>query len=132
LVVKIKLYLGVAILIMVSLMFVSCDIYWPAVISGGCRYVDIPGTARITSTETVDQKIEKYTVGVTFDFVPDNPAAIDNYRYPNCKDTGQQLRISARWAQEHRLKEGSELSCVRSEITHGTCTPVNFRFTDYD
>jgi len=102
--------------------------YMP-VAGGQCEYVDIPGIARVVS---VKQGSSEDTVEVTFNFVPNNPAAIDDYMFPNYEDTGQCLYVTKTGALERGLIEGSEHGCVRLEMTAGTCAPVVFQFTDFD
>ncbi|MDD5093552.1 MAG: serpin family protein [Dehalococcoidia bacterium] len=107
-----------------------------SVVGGPCKYTDIPGTARITSIKDADPNSANCNdaVEVIFDFTPDSPSAIDTYSFPNWKDTNQSLTFgggmnpSREWVEKQGLKEGSELACIRSEITEGTCTPVIFSF----
>ena len=132
--VKVKLYLGVVILVIVVLMFSACS----DIVGGPCEYVDIPGTARVVLVKEAAQADSncKDAVEVIFDFVPDDPAAIDDYLFPNWEDTDQRLTVGGgmnppkTWVLEQGLTEGSEHRCLRSEITKGTCTPVIFRFPE--
>ena len=121
---------------MVTLMFGACS----EIVGGPCEYVDIPGTARVVLVKEA-APIEsncKDAVEVIFDFVPDNPAIIDDYLFPNWEDTGQRLTVGGgmnppkTWVLAQGLTEGSEHRCIRSEITKGTCTPVIFRFPEID
>ena len=108
----------------------------PHAVGGPCEYVDIPGIAKIVSVKeapSTEYNCAK-AVQVTFDFVPNDPAAVKSYRFPNWKDTGCHFTVGGgmnppkAWVLERGLVEGSEHACVRSEITKGTCTPVNFSF----
>jgi hypothetical protein len=134
--VKAKLHFGVVVLIMVALMFGACS----DIVGGPCEYVDIPGIARVVSANEADPADFncKNAVEVIFDFIPDDPAAIDDYLFPTSKDTGKRLTVGSgmnppkTWVLEQGLTEGSEHSCIRREITKGTCTPVIFHFPDID
>jgi hypothetical protein len=136
---KVKLCLAAVILMIAAMMFGACSktVSGPP-IGGPCQYVDIPGIAKIVSVE--DAAPTDYNcanvVKVTFDFVPNNLAAVDNYRHPSWEDTGNHFTVGAgmnppkTWVLEQGLIEGSEHACVRSEITAGTCTPVIFSFPE--
>jgi len=109
-------------------------------VGGECHYDDIDGVARIVSVSDADSVTSdcKYTVEITFDFVPTDPSAPDHYRFPNWQDTGQHLTVGGgmnpprAWAEAQGLTEGSEHHCIRSEINEGTCTPVIFLLPDID
>ena len=108
----------------------------PARVGGPCTYTDIPGTAKIVSVKPAPA--DGYNCGknaeVTFDFSPSDPAAASSYRIPNMKDTGRHYTVGGgmnppkAWVDEQGLTEGSQQSCIRSEETAGTCTPVIFSF----
>ena len=110
------------------------------IVGGPCEYVDIPGVATIVSVENAPPEDYncKNAVVVTFDFVPDDPGAVDNYLFPNWSDTGQHLTVGGgmnpplQWVLLQGLSKGSKHRCERSEITDGTCTPVCFSFPDID
>ena len=89
-------------------------------IGGPCQYVDIPSIARVLSVEEADPTEYNCAnaVKVTFDFAPNNPAAVDNYRFPKWR-----IQVITLWLVPG-LVEGNKHACVRSEITGGTCTPV--------
>ena len=139
--VKARLYLVVAVLVLVAVMLGACSkaVSGP-VVGGHCQYVDIPGVARIASIEeaaSTDYNCAN-AVKVTFDFVPNDPAAVNNYHFPSWGDKGQSFAVGAGmnppkiWVLEQGLTEGSEHACVRSEITKGTCTPVIFSFPEIE
>lgn len=135
---KAKLGLVVLILLIAAVMSGACSKPVGPRIGGPCTYKDIPGTATIVSVEAApsDEYNCANAVKVTFDFVPNDPAAIAGYRFPTWKDTGNSFTISGgmnppkNWAMEQGLTAGSEHACVRSEITGGTCTPVGFSFPE--
>jgi len=107
-------------------------------VGGSCQYMDIPGIATIVSVETAPTT--DYNCGnavrVIFDFVPNDPAAINNYRFLSWLDTGNYFTVGAgmnppqTWVLQQGLTAGSQHACVRSEITSGACTPVIFSFPD--
>jgi len=107
---------------------------------GGCSYVQIEGLARIVSIAAPEN--DEYNcadaVKVTFDFAPQDPAAVNHYFMPAWSDKGQHLTVLAGanpprgWVLLQGLAEGSEHECVRNEITKGTCTPVIFEFPKTD
>jgi len=104
-------------------------------IGGGCKYVEVPGIARITSVETAPSGEYhcKDAVKVTFDFIPNDPAAASSFRFPKWPGTftvGAGMNPPRAWVLERGLTVGSEHACIRSEITAGPCTPVGFRLTD--
>jgi len=151
---KAKLCMAVMILATAAMMFGACSqavvsppvvgppVVGPPVsgppIGGPCTYVDIPGIAKIVSVEKAPST--EYNCAdaakVIFDFVPNDPAAIDHYRHPSWKDTGNSFTLSGgmnppkTWAMERGLTVGSVHACVRSESTGGTCTPVTFSFPE--
>jgi len=137
--VKARLSLVMVVLVLVAVMLGACSkaVSGPTV-GGPCQYVDVPGVARIVSV--VEAASTDYNcanaVKVTFDFVPNDPTAVNNYRFPNWEGKGQCFMVGAgmnppkSWVLEQGLTEGSEHACVRSEITKGTCTPVIFSFPE--
>lgn len=134
---KAKLCMAGVILVASAIMFgASCKPASSPPVGGPCTYVDIPGTAKIVSvTEAPSKEYNCMSaVKVTFDFVPNDPAAANHYRYPSWKDTGNHFTLGAgmnppkTWALEQGLTEGSQHACVRSESTGGSCTPVTFSF----
>ena len=146
---KAKLCMAVVILAIVAMMFGACSkaasgppVSNPPVsgppVGGPCPYVDIPGIARIVSVEKAPSTEYNCAdaVKVTFDFVPNDPAAVDHYRHPSWKDTGNSFTLSRgmnppkTWVLERGLIVGSEHACVRSESTAGACTPVMFTFPE--
>jgi hypothetical protein len=135
--VKMKLYLFVPIILIAVIMLGACSKTAPPV-GGPCTYKDILGKATIVSVEPAppDEYNCADAVQVTFDFVPNDPAAVANYRVPTWKDTGNHFTVGAgmnppiNWAQSQGLTAGSVHTCVRSEIASGTCTPVIFSFPE--
>ena len=83
--VKVRLYLGVVMLVMVTLMFGACS----EIVGGPCKYVDIPGNVRIVSVkEAVSTESNcKNAVEVIFDFVPLNPAIPGRPDSPGARGT---------------------------------------------
>lgn len=139
---KVKLYLAVNIFVIAVIGFGACSpkVESPRTVGGPCEYLEIPGTAKIVSVKEAPSTESNCAnaVQVSFDFVPNDPAAVSSYRFPNWKDTGQHFIVGGGmnppkvWVQERGLVEGSEHACVRSEITKGTCTPVIFSFPKID
>ena len=105
--------------------FYSCDV------PKTCEYVDIAGVATVTYVSGLDSNGR---VEVKFDFVPDDATATYNYLFPDWPDTDQYLTVDGgenptqEWVDEQEIEEGSKHTCVRSERTSGTCTPVVFSF----
>lgn len=99
----------------------------PAPVGGPCTYKDIPGTATIVSVEAAPSNEYNCAnaVQVTFDFTPTDPAAVNSYRLPTWKDTGNHFTVGGgmnppkNWVQAQGLTVGSKHACVRSEITGG-------------
>ncbi|MCK4221480.1 MAG: hypothetical protein KAX25_01325 [Dehalococcoidia bacterium] len=136
---KVVLLVALALLVSIAAGAVACEEATPPV-GGPCEYGHIPGVATVVSVEADDSEdaLCQDAVVVTFDFVPDDASAVDDYRFPGWLDTGQHLTVGAganpprAWVVEQGLTERSEHRCVRSEITSGTCTPVLFSFPDID
>ena len=110
-------------------------------VGGPCTYVDFPGTCTITFVgppEADASNCSNNPVQVRFDFIPADPGAREDYRFPNMADERQLLTVAGganpprAWVEAEGLTEGTRHACVRREITRGTCTPVLFEFTEVD
>ena len=119
-------------------LLVSCTPLWTG---GPCKYVETPGVAIIAAIEEPlpdEYNCPNNPVKVVFDFVPDDPDAAADYRYPDRSDSGNRLTVSgganpsSEWVQAEGLVVESAYPAVRKEIVRGTCTPVIFEFTELD
>jgi hypothetical protein len=115
----------------------SCDDDNPMP-GGPCTYNKFAGTAFIREIvlDTQNQTCGN-AMFVYFDFIPDDPTARDEYRFPNFPDTNQAFRLSgynppSSWLDVKDMEVGSEFTCIRMEITSGTCTPYMFEFPTID
>ncbi len=99
---------------------------------GPCDYVNIKGTAHIIAVERATKGPNncKNPVSVVFNFMPlDGAAGGANRSYKNQRLTlGEGQNPPGAWVNAQGIKVGSRLSCVRQEITSGTCTPVLYSF----
>ena len=104
-------------------------------VGGGCDYDHTPGVATIISVETAgadDFNCPNDPVVVVFDFVPDDPADAALAK------TGERLWIGdgknppRPWVEAEGLTVGSTHTCIRDDITAGTCTPLLFDFPNLD
>ncbi len=108
------------------------------IVGGRCEYKEIKGTAAITSIVKADSGDNNSQVTVFFDFVPDDPDAVNNYRFHNVPDKDQELRVGGgvnpakSYMDLKGITAGSSYKCKRMEITKGTCTPVIFDFYEID
>lgn len=110
------------------------------VVGGRCEYNEIAGTAAINEIAMPDESEDncKNAVKIIFTFTPDDVAAPDDYRFGEWSDADQNFTVGAgknpskAWAESAGLIQGSIHKCVRSEIIHGTCTPVIFSFPEID
>ncbi len=117
---------------------VGVDTVEISVIGGPCSYNEFPGRAVITSVTPAPDGGCIDAVYVEFNFIPDDPNALELYVFPNWPDTGQFLTVgdgkhpNATWAELQGLTVGSIHPAIRMEISDGTCTPVIFKFLDVD
>ena len=102
-------------------------------VSGGpCTYSETTGTATIVSVETAAEGDGcNDAVVVTFDFVPDDPSAVDLY------ETGTIFLFDGidppfSWIESEGLTEGTVHEMVRRDIDSGTCSPSLFLLSDVD
>lgn len=108
--------------------------------TGPCEYRQTQGHAVITAVRSAASGTYncKRAVQIIFDFIPDDPLAQKNYRFPQQSDSNRLFTVGAGmnppdgWAQRVGLVQGSTHRCIRQEITKGTCTPVIFSFPDLD
>ena len=117
----------------ILLLISGCD---PTKIGGPCEYNSIPGIATIKSVTSKEKQSQYYedVVIIIFDFVPNNPSYINDYKIPHWPNTNRKfITVPPRaWATANGIVVGSAHRCARDEITKGTCTPVMFHFTDID
>ena len=129
-------YMLVLLLLVLTLFPSGCTD--PVTCGGPCFYINISGTATIRSVtpdiETRDACPN--TVTIIYDFAPDDPSDVDDYRIPEWPDTGRVFtlpngwNLPDDWAEKEGMTPGSEHICIRREITRGACTPVIFEFPD--
>ena len=105
-------------------------------IAGGrCEYVDVVGKCTIATIEAAaaeDFQCEGGSKQVSFQFVPDDASAkldfggSDPTRGTLTAGGGQ--HPSPGWLEANSVTEGATFSCTRSQIQHGTCSPVVWKF----
>ena len=104
-------------------------------VGGLCEYVEISGTAKITSiTEVSGENTCVDAMEVRFDFVPDDMEAVQNFNQAGYQKitVGAGMDPSMEWVNQQGIEVGSEVKCIKKEITEGTCTPVIFEFSELD
>jgi hypothetical protein len=97
--------------------------------------VDIVGKCTFNAIEEAaveDFQCEGGSKKVTFQFAPDDPSAkLEGPEAAQGRLTaGGGQNPSAAWLEASGVKEGVTLSCARSEIGKGTCSPVVWKFPD--
>jgi hypothetical protein len=109
-------------------------------LGGPCKYKAISGIATITDVNSApaDGYNCQDAVEVIFNFSPDDPSAIANYRFKKYPDADQRFTLGAglnppgQWSQRVGLVSGSSHRCIRNEIISGSCVPVHYVFPDLD
>ena len=110
-------------------------------LGGECEYKSIPGKAvifSITDAHDTSFNCPNEPKAIKFHFTPDNLEDIDNYLYPNWKDSNKLITIhsgmnpSNNWVIRNGIDINDKFTCFRKEILKGTCTPVIFDFPDLD
>ena len=108
---------------------------------GECDYKVISGKAviiSISNAPSTSNNCPNDPQEIKFNFTPDNSENINNYLFPNWKDTCNFITIHAgknpskNWAERNNIHINDELKCYRNEIIQGTCTLVVFKFPDLD
>ncbi len=104
-------------------------------VGGPCEYENTSGVATITSVEPASTNGLNCTndpVEVVFDFTPDDAADAGLAATGRTLTIGEGLNPPLSWVQAEGLTVGSQHTCIRRDITKGTCTPVLYRFPDVD
>jgi hypothetical protein len=117
----------------------------PARIGGGCEYMEIPGTATITSVEKTPASTAQATTGggpgyagldVRYTFAPTDPITDAEVQAWTEQEHTLQLANSwypgPRYVEKYGLEKGATLSAVLKVQTAGTCTPFVVDFPDLD
>jgi hypothetical protein len=107
-------------------------------VGGLCEYETIDGyaTVREVSHAPADAYNCRDAVEVIYTFTPDDPSAIDRYRFTDFADAHLRFTLGAgmnpprQWAHRMGLIPGSRHRCIRKEIVRGTCKPVKHVFPD--
>ena len=109
-------------------------------LGGPCEYNTIDGHATVVEVNKAPADANNCldAVEVIYTFIPDDPSAVDKYRFADDPDTHHRFTLGAgmnpprQWAQRLGLIPGSRHRCIRMEIVSGACVPVKFVLPDID
>ena len=106
----------------------------PGCPGSGCRYDEIDGSCEVTHWEgaaAAEGGESSDRFDVSFDFIP--AGATDATVTDRRLSLGDGSYLACRaWLDEVGLTEGSQHGCVLMEATAGACSPIVFRFNDFD
>ena len=129
----------IMILSCLSFTFFSCSSDDDFLDGGPCDYRQYEGVAMIIAIEDAPadgNNCPNNPKRVIYAFTPNDSSATETYLFPNEPDSLQYFEISGginpsqSWIENNEMEIGKEYTCLREEITQGTCTPIIFTFTD--
>ena len=107
---------------------------------GPCEYDAIDGHATVIKVKSAPADAYNCldAVEVFYTFIPDDPSAVESYRFTDYSDTHRRFTLGAgmnpprQWAHRVGLVPESRHRCIRKELVSGTCVPVTYIFPDID